>query len=342
MNTYKIYLIFLFIMLLNVFAPQNTVAQCNDTLVKQAIFESGHDAVFLKEYKVKFKKGKANRPVRVAKYSTFLKDSTTYRFNVVNAKEYSGQLILQLYKKDKLLGSTYDLEGLKYNKSFDFECEETDTYQILMSFIEGKAGCAAAILSMVVNDSTNVKETQFPEKLYVGIENPLYIAYIDEPNCSVHVFSNQGTVEGQNGKYTVIPDTIGTIKITAQTIDSTGNIKGEISKEFIVEKMPIPYAGLNGNTGGLIYKSDLLNINELDLHLGNIPNPEKYKIINFTVSNKLLGISGKMSNNCKFTYSQKEVIKGLKEGEQLFIKNIKVKMADNKIIELKPLGFIIY
>ena len=57
MNTYKIYHIFLITLFLNIFGTHISKAQCNDTLVKQAIMESGHDAFFLKEYKVKFKKG---------------------------------------------------------------------------------------------------------------------------------------------------------------------------------------------------------------------------------------------------------------------------------------------
>ena len=131
----KTYLVFLIMIFLNLSGIHISDAQCNDILVKQTIMESGHDAIFLKEYKVKFKKGKANSPVRVAKYSAFLKDSTTYRFNVLNAKEYDGQVILQLYNRGKLLGSTYDFTSLKYNKSFDFTCKKTDSYQVLMSFI---------------------------------------------------------------------------------------------------------------------------------------------------------------------------------------------------------------
>ncbi len=337
----KTYIIFLTIILLTIFGTDISKAQCNDTLVKQAIMESGHDAFFLKEYKVKFKKGKANRPVRVAKYSAFLKDSTTYRFNVLNAKEYDGQVILQLYNRGKLLGSTYDFTSLQYNKSFDFTCNKTDSYQVLMSFIEGKAGCAAAVLSMVVNDSTVIHEIQFPEALYVGIENPLYIAYTDEPGYSVHVFSDQGTIEGQTGKYTIIPDTTGTLKITAQTIDKSGNIKEEISKSFEVIKLPTPYVSINGNTGGLILKEDLVNIKTLDLHVYNIPNAEKYEIVSFTVSDKLFGALRKTSEGDWFNFSQLKVIKSLNSYEQFFIINIKVRKPNNQIIELKPVGFII-
>ncbi len=329
-------------MLLNIFGTKISEAQCNDTLVKQAILESGHDAFFLKEYKVKFKKGKVNRPVRVAKYSAFLKDSTTYRFNVLNAKEFDGQVILQLYNRGKLLGSTYDFTSLIYNKSFDFTCNKTDSYQVLMSFIEGKAGCAVGVLSMVVNDSTIIQETEFPEALYVGEENPLYIAYTDEPGCSIHVFADQGTIEGQAGKYTIIPDTTGSLKITAQTIDKSGNIKEEISKSFEVIKLPAPYVSINGNTGGLISIFDLQRIKTLRLHVSHSHNPNQYKVINFTVSNKLLGINGKTNEGNTLNYSQVKFIEDLKEGDHLFITDIKVENPKGETINIKPVGFIIY
>ncbi len=341
MKTYKTYIILTSIILLNVINLQTANGQCNDTLVKQAIMESGNEAIFLKEYKVKFKKGKANRPARVAKYSAFMKDSTSYRFNVVNAKEFDGKVILQLFKKGKLLGSTYDFKTSKYNKSFDFECNKTGTYQVLMSFIEGKAGCATGILSLVVNDSTVINDNQFPDALYVGINNPLYIAYTNEPGCSVHVFANQGTIKGQNGKYEIRPEKIGKLTVTAQTIDSIGNVKDEITKDFEVEDLPIPFVSINGNTGGLIFKSDLININKLDFHLSHIPSTYKYEIISFSVSDKLFGISGKISNGETFNYQQLDFIKKLKSGDQLFITNIQVKRTDNEIIKLKPLGFIV-
>jgi len=322
-------------------AVKSANSQCNDTLVKQAIMESGNEAIFLKEYKVKFKKGKTNRPARVAKYSAYLKDSTTYRFNVVNAKEFDGKVILQLFKKGKLLGSTYDFKTLNYNKSFDFGCNKTGTYQVLMSFIEGKSGCATGIMSLVVNDSTVINDNQFPDALYVGINNPLYIAYTDEPGCSVKVFADQGTIEGQEGKYEIKPMFVGKLTVTAQTIDRFGNIKDEIKKEFEVKKLPLPYASINGNTGGLISKMDLENLVKLDLHTNHIPFSADYEIINFTVSEKLFSHTGKNSNGNTFSYSQLNFIKSLKLGEQFFITNIQVKSANNEIIKLSPLGFIV-
>ena len=327
--------------LLTVSVLQSATAQCNDTLVKQAIIESGNEAIFLKEYKVKFKKGRANRPARVAKYSAFLKDSTTYRFNVVNAKESDGKVILQLFRKGKIYGSTYDFKTLNYNKSFDFKCSKSGTYQVLMSFIEGKEGCATGIMSLVVNDSTKINDNQFPEVLYTNISNPLYIAYTNEPGCKVKVTASHGTIKGKEGKYEIFLEKPEKLTIIAQTIDSLGNIKDELKKDFEVKKLPLPYVSINGNTGGLIFKTNLANLKTLDLHLSHIPASEKYEVLSFTVSNKLFGTFGKISDAEKFSYAQLKFIEKLQTGEQLFITNIQVKRENNEIIKLKPLGFIV-
>ena len=333
--------IFTIVFSLIIISLQSINAQCNETLVKQAIQESGNEAIFLKEFKVKFKKGKANRPARVAKYSAFLKDSTTYRFNVVNAKEYDGKVILQLFRKGKIYGSTYGFKTREYHTSFDYKCEKTGNYQVLMSFIEGKAGCATGIMSLVVNDSTVINDNQFPDALYVGISNPLYIAYTNEPGCSVKISASQGSITGKEGKYELLLNQKGKVIVTAQTIDSIGNVKDEIKKEFEVKKLPLPYASISGNTGGLISKINLRSLSKLDLHTNHIPLSDGYDIINFTVSDKLFSISGKTSNGENFSYSQLSFIQKLKAGDQFFITNIQVKSGNNEIVKLKPLGFIV-
>jgi len=336
-KTYKI----LFITFSFLFLSYGLKSQCNDTIVDLAILQSGSDAIFIKEFKVKFKKGKTNRPAKVAKYSVYLKDSTNYRFNVVNAKEYDGNVILQLFRNGKIMGSTYDFTNMKYNNSFDFECTHTDRYQIYMSFIEGKAGCAVGILSMIVNDSTVFDESNITEFLYYGIENQIIIAYTEEPSCSLIVSTNQGTVSGNNGKYLFKPDTVGSAIITAQTVDSNGEVKEEISKTFHVKELPEPSVSINGNSGGIISKEELMNVEELSMLIRDIPNTKPYEITEFSLSKKLTSHDENSSDKEKFSIRQKELIKELESGDQLFITNIKILRPDDVIIQLKPIGYII-
>lgn len=340
MNKKKIYKI-LFITAILLFPAFNLHAQCNDTLVDMAILQSGSDAIFIKEFKVKFKKGKTNRPAKVAKYPVYLKDSTNYRFNVLNAKEFDGKVILQLFRNGKLLGSTYDLENFEYNNSFDFECSYTDRYLIYMSFIEGKAGCAVGIMSMLINDSTVFDNRNTTEFLYTGIDNQIMIAYTEEPGCSVVVSSDQGTLSGQSEKYIFRADSLGTVTIKAQTINSIGEVKEEIVKAFKVKELPTPLVSVNGNSGGIITKTELMQFVQLDLIIREIPNTKPYKLLEFSISDKLTGNKTNSSEGNKLSFKQKEMIREFNTGDKLFITNIQVLRPDDVIIELKPLGFII-
>ena len=124
-------------------------AQCNDKLVTDCALQVGDKATYIKEFKVRLKKkrGKSNAPI--AQFSIVLSKGQHYRFNVCNAIEFEGEAVLQLYDSDKMLGSTFDLARGRDYKSFDFMCRKTTTYNIYVSFKEGKEGCAVGILSIV-------------------------------------------------------------------------------------------------------------------------------------------------------------------------------------------------
>jgi hypothetical protein len=332
------------ILTLIVFSVSGTLAsyaQCNDTLVKTALYNSGGDALFIRDFKIKFTKGKTGHPAKVAKYSVYLNDSTTYRFNVVNAKEYDGKAVLQLYSDEKLYGSTYDFDSLKYKDAFDFKCPISDYYMVYMSFLEGETGCAAAVLSMVVNDNTYIREKEEPEFLYENIENPLYIAYTEEPNCYLRVMTSNGKITGYNGKYTVIPDTTGMLIITAQTVDGEGTVIEEFLQEFKVIQTPDPVIAVNGNRGGMIDLTDLIASKKITLIAFDFPESEKYKIINFDICENLSNFNCKNSENEFFSYRQIEFLEKLKPGSRIQISNVKILKPDGNIITLKPLEFIL-
>jgi len=59
---------------------------------------------------------------------------------------------------------------------FEFACDKSGTYQVLMSFLEGKRGCAIGIMSMILTDSlTTTANISYAgkenlETLYIGLE----------------------------------------------------------------------------------------------------------------------------------------------------------------------------
>jgi len=115
-------------------------AQCDNTLVEKAVAQSGVGAVYLRDFRVKFDGPEKGKAIPTAKYPVLLSKNTTYRFNVCNAEEYNGKVILQLFLKDKLIGSTFDMQTSTDLQRFDFKSEKATTYEVVMSFDQGQAG----------------------------------------------------------------------------------------------------------------------------------------------------------------------------------------------------------
>ena len=122
-------------------------SQCNSSLVTVCSGKLAKNAMYLKELKVKLKAKEAGKKAPVARYSLMLNKGSHYRLSICNAKEFKGKAIIQLYDKDRLLGSSYMAK--KHYPAFDFICKKTAVYKVMISFEGGKQGCAVGILSMV-------------------------------------------------------------------------------------------------------------------------------------------------------------------------------------------------
>ncbi len=335
-----------FIFSILLFAFLETFSQCNDSLVQIAVSNSGEDVLFLKEFKVKFDKTKTSQPVRVAKYSTFLKAGYKYKFNVANAREYEGRVVLQLFKNSKLKGSTLNLKTQEYKQSFEFYCRRSGSYDILLSFIEGKSGCAVGVLSLIIGDTTEIelpdKNAFLPkEALFMGMKNKLIIESLIDDSYKQTVTANTGRLEYSEGAFYFIADTLGVVTIKAVVKDSSNNIVEELSKEFVVKELPVPYISIQSNPGGLISKDQVLLAGCLSLMFHeNIPS-DKYKIKSFIISDVYIGNAGKSSSSENFTPHQINFIRNLTEGSNFYIKNVEILMPDGTIKELKTVGYIL-
>jgi len=337
----------LFILILFIL-PLATFGQCGDTLVQIATSQSGAEAFFLKEYKIKFKRGDSNRPAPVARFSAFLKSDSRYRFNVANAKEYEGRAVLQLFNKGKMLGSTLDLQTSTDLKSFDFMCNETGTYQILMAYIEGDEGCSVGVLSVLPDTTytelTNPVHNIMPETLYLGIDNPLMIGVDDEEETKLEVSVSSGKIAGKNGKYFFRPIAEGIVSVTAKTIDKSGFVTDEFVASFLVKKLPIPSVTIAGISGGLISKDRFLSSGMIEIStLENIPN-SAYQVESFKFSDTIGGGSGKYAQGENFTQLQKRFIEKLIENSEsatVYVKEIWVKSADGQRFSIDTMGFIL-
>ncbi|MBN2669637.1 MAG: hypothetical protein JXR60_10460 [Bacteroidales bacterium] len=145
----KKHFLILLIPILSLFVSNEVKAQCNSSLVTVCSAKLSDDATYLKELRARLQAHESGQQMPVARFSLLLNKGNHYRFNICNAEEFEGQAILQLYDKDKLLGTSYFSKTKKHYPSFDFICPKTGVYKVLISFEDGKEGCAVGILSLV-------------------------------------------------------------------------------------------------------------------------------------------------------------------------------------------------
>ena len=243
-------------------AVAETAAQCNSKLTEQAASMSGKETIVIREFKIKLEEGNMDKPMPVGRYAVMLNEGMHYRITLVNSALSEGRGVVQLYDRTLLLGSTYNAASDKDYETFDFICSKTKTYQVLAFFREGKPGCMAAVLSMILPDSaTGSGTTNEPEReiLYIGIDNPLLISTSDTEQHAVNLRIDQGSIENMDGEYRARVNKEGLAMVHVEVLDSMGNITGTDSVAFEVRPMPLPVMMIAGRQSGTLSRQEILN-----------------------------------------------------------------------------------
>ena len=318
--------------------PGRLSAQCGNTLVEKAALQSGDNAIYLREFKVKFDGSERGKAIPVARYPILLSKNTTYRFNVCNAEEFEGKVILQLYLKDQLMGSTFDMQTATDLQRFDFTCDKTATYEVVMSFDQGKPGCAVGILSLL-SDKEVASEEEELDILYVFADNPLTIYDDEDEYAQIEVSINNGSVTKVEGtSYIARPKEPGTAVLTLRVLNRDGTLKEFKQKRFAVLIIDKPYAVVRGAEDGEISKQELLQSGRLELWF-SADMKCNYRIVSFTLSDKKDLISGLTSSSGRFTKAQRDFINNQSPGTRLYIKNIQVRTAEHVVMDIAPVEF---
>ena len=340
------YIRFLFVLIsMLVFMPVTELqAQCGEILINNAIKESGIDAIFIRDFKIKQLKKKYLRSSGVEHFDIRLKEGLTYRFNVQNAKGFEGKAILQLYMENLLLASTYNIENKSDDKTFDYICDESGEYQVLMSFMEARKGCAAGIMSVVINDTLEITDildsSVVRNVLYTGVDNFLDIAVSDIPKGKVEVSISRGTIVEDDGMYLIKVDKPGQVVIEVIAKDSLGTITETLKAPFDVRLPTLPDLSLDGHSGGLIQKTDIFGKKPQVFLKGSGANLQ-FGLVKFTISKSQYGGGFTVKNTKYLSSAQQNLIRGLKKGDTFFIKDIVIEGSNGINYKLKPLGFII-
>jgi len=311
-------------------------AQCGNELVEKAASQSGANTVYLREFKVKFDGSERGKAIPVAKFPVLLSKNTTYRFNVCSAEEYKGKAILQLYLKDKLIGSTFDTQTLTDLRSFDFTTEKAATYEVVMSFNEGKPGCAVGILSLLTEKAVEPENEEL-DILYALADNPIMIYDDEDEFAHIEVSIDNGTVtqiEGTN--YLIRPEDPGTATLTIRVLYRNGELKEFKQKKYAVLTLNKPYASIRGMIGNRISKEELMQSGRVELWFSEGMKCN-YRITSFTLSDRDDLISGISSNSGRFSKAQRDWISNLPSGTRIYIKNIQARTVDHVIVDIAAL-----
>lgn len=320
--------------------------QCNNDLVEIAMAQSGPDAVFVREFKVKLQKGTTRNPTPSGKFNVFLKESTNYRFNIATGMESDGKAILQLFRNGQSVGGTYDLQNRSNSKAFDYTATKTGTFQVIISFEEGKSGCAVGIMSLIAektlhSDSVLKEEKEELEVLYLNVENPVSIITDKEASDSILFETDNGIILENAGSYFILPavEGIATLKVIIK--DKKGNIKEEAKSDFLVRRLPAPRASIHGSYGGIVSKLTLQLADALEINHPVDYEKYGYEIVDFTVKTGEKGDRHILNSGKKFNAVLRNILSDLPEDTRLVFEAIHVKVPGGQVIVLEPVGFIV-
>ncbi len=131
------------------YTSQNSWGQSGSKLVELCNSVAGDDATYLKDFYVELDAAGPEGKAPEQRFTIVLSKNTEYRFTVCNAEGSQGKAILQLYDVSKLYASTYNSQTGQIFQSFNFQCQKTGAYHLIVSFLDGKKGSAVVIASFV-------------------------------------------------------------------------------------------------------------------------------------------------------------------------------------------------
>jgi hypothetical protein len=321
MNKKALWLCTVFLML-----GMTVYSQCNQHLVEIAAEQAGTDAIYIRDFKVKLSVGNMDNPSPTGKFPVFLNKGVNYRFTVANAEEFQGKAIVEIVRRGQTYTGNYNFDTKNYQNSFDFECPQSSTYQILINFGEGKEGCAALVMSMVLQDSMTYIEPGIPAKsdsngvMYLWADNKMQIASTAGKDAELHVSVSQGSLNKQGKYYIVRPETTGELNVMARVL-----LEGkEVEKDSItyrVEIPPLPSVILPGESFGVLYLKNFSGFGQVELSYPVEMDVEPYILKQFSISTDREGFNSIYSNGDKLSPQQINLIRKLKPNDKIYIIN---------------------
>ena len=313
------------------------LAQCGDETYEFALAQAGKDIVLVRDFKVKLNDGSKRNPTPSSRFNVLMQKGITYRFTISKDKDSDIEPILQLFDRSNLLASSYDVQTNKSRVNFDYLCSRTGNYQVFISMLNSKSGCAVGLMSMVIDSAFYAQGNKIPENdkyvLYTGIENPLHI-FTDQKHVKrIDVTTNGGNIIMRDSLFYAIIPKEGTVTIKVKLYNLSDTVIEELDQVFKVAPLPRPAIKIEGAEEEYLATYNIGSVLKL------VVNPQIYKIQEFYLSNDLGYNTGFKSENEYFTYEMIDYLKSLKPQEWFYIKDIRVLKPDGTIDDYGPIKY---
>jgi hypothetical protein len=305
----------------------SVLAQCNNQLVEKAAAQAGADAVYLRDFKVKLSQGSMDDPSPTGQFAVYLNKGIVYRFSVANDAALSGKAIVEISRRGQAYAGNYNFDSKSIEETFDFLCERSSTYQILINYGEGKEGCSAVVMAMVLQDSMSYIEPGIPTKsdsagiLYLWMDNKLQVASSVGKDARLEVTVSQGEIRKEGQYYLVRPAVRGELKVNVKVYNNTVLADSD-SVNYTVEYPLLPLLILPDENAGTLSLGTFSGFGNITLLNSDEGEKSPYRLKQFSLSAGIDKFNELISDGDKLSQQQISFIRKLKPQEKLYLQNI--------------------
>jgi hypothetical protein len=220
------------------------------------------------------------------------------------------------------------------NTSFDYKCERSATYQVQINFGEGNEGCAAVVLSLILQDSLTYIEPGKPlksdsaETLFLWVKNELQIATDLGYDFEVEASVSQGEILQEGRFFNIIPAYPGELYVYAKVYNRKRELAESDTILYFVEKPPLPEIVLPSESAQSISLRNFRGRNSVRLSSYQEDSEKVYQLKQFGISGSTNGINELVSFDQKLTYQQVDFIRTLTPGDSFYIINAHFEAPD--------------
>jgi hypothetical protein len=191
---------------------------------------------------------------------------------------------------------------------------------------------------LVMEGAVSVAATKM-NVFYLGVDNPVEVSVAGVQPNKIDISVTNARHVKQGGNYIIRPIRPGNAYVVVYaTIDGVRREMGR--EEFRVRTVPNPVAMVNKQKGGSIKQSVLMAQLGVFAEMENFDFDLTFTVTQFTVSAVVGGFVREYSSKSnRFTAEQKNLIKGLSRGNQVYIQDIKAVGPDGQTRNLSTINF---